>query len=169
MLKLICTILASCAFSNALCSVCDMHNSASQVPRHFWEANWLVGTILLCSINHPRQTDTRRSNTFEKYLSYENWSVVGNRGGRWTLRNRGDIGLSPASLETTKTNEPPKNYNKMGGQNISSFRGEYRFWTFFLLFTFRKLCIEQLLYRIESENVFVPVFFFVRLILIGLT
>ena len=34
--------------------------------------------------------------------------------------NRGDIGLSPASRETTETNKPPIHYIKMGGQNISS-------------------------------------------------
>ena len=37
-----------------------------------------------------------------RILCYGNWSVVGNRGGRWTLWNRGDIGLSPASRETTQ-------------------------------------------------------------------
>ena len=42
--------------------------------------------------------------------------VVGNRGGRLTLWNRGDIGLSPASRETAQTNKPPKHYTK----NISS-------------------------------------------------
>ena len=34
-LKSICTILASCQLSNALCSVWDMHKSASQLPRYF--------------------------------------------------------------------------------------------------------------------------------------
>ena len=37
-----------------------------------------------------------------QYRCYGNRSVVGNRGGRWTLWNRGDIGLSPASRETAQ-------------------------------------------------------------------
>ena len=40
-------------------------------------------------------------------LIYGNLSVIGNRGGRWTLQNRSDFGLSPTSRETagtTKTN-----------------------------------------------------------------
>ena len=49
-----------------------------------------------------------------------NRSVVGNRGGWWTLSNRGDIGLSLASRETAQTNKPLKHYTKTGGQNISS-------------------------------------------------
>ena len=55
-----------------------------------------------------------------QYRCYGNWSVVGNRGGQWTLWNRGDIGLSPARRETTQMNKPPKHYTKTGGQNISS-------------------------------------------------
>ena len=42
-----------------------------------------------------------------------NWSVIGNRRGRWTFRNWGDIGLSPASRETTQTNKPPKHYTTL--------------------------------------------------------
>ena len=41
-----------------------------------------------------------------QHRCYGNWSVVGNRGGRWALWNRGDSGLSPASWETTQTNKP---------------------------------------------------------------
>ena len=55
-----------------------------------------------------------------QYRCYGNRSVVGNRGGQWTLWNRGDIGLSPASRETTQANKPPKHHTKIGGQNISS-------------------------------------------------
>ena len=51
---------------------------------------------------------------------YVNWSVIGNRRGRWTFRNWGDIGLSLASRETTQTNKPPKHYTKTLGHNISS-------------------------------------------------
>ena len=50
-----------------------------------------------------------------QYRCYGNWSVIGNRRGRWTFRNWGDIGLSPASWETTLTNKPLKHYIKMGG------------------------------------------------------
>ena len=51
--------------SNALYSVSDMHNSASQVPRPFRWAKWVVGSTALHSINRPWQTDTRCSNTLE--------------------------------------------------------------------------------------------------------
>ena len=49
-----------------------------------------------------------------QYRCYGNWSVIRNRRGRWTFRNWGDIGFSPASRETTETNKPPKHYTKMG-------------------------------------------------------
>ena len=55
-----------------------------------------------------------------QYWCYGNWSVIGNRGGRWTFQNWGDICLSPARWETTQTNKPPKYCTKMGGHNISS-------------------------------------------------
>ena len=51
-----------------------------------------------------------------QYWCFGNRSVIGKRGGRWTLRNRGDISLSPASQQTTQTNKPPKNYTKMRGR-----------------------------------------------------
>ena len=54
------------------------------------------------------------------YWYYGNWSLIGNRRLRWTFRNWGDIGLSPASRETSQTNKPPKHYTKMGVHNISS-------------------------------------------------
>ena len=57
----ICMVLASCPLSNALCSVWDMHNSASQVPRPFWYANCVVGSTPLLSKNHPRQTNTHQT------------------------------------------------------------------------------------------------------------
>ena len=40
-----------------------------------------------------------------QYWCYGNRSVIGNRRGRRTFRNWGVIGLSPASRETTQTNE----------------------------------------------------------------
>ena len=56
-----------------------------------------------------------------QYWCYGNWSVIGNRGVRWTFRNWGDIGLSPASHETTPANKQQKHYTKTeGGHNISS-------------------------------------------------
>ena len=56
-----------------------------------------------------------------QYRCYRNRSVVGNRGGRWTLWNRGDIGLSPASRETTQANKPPKHYTKTGARTSTVF------------------------------------------------
>ena len=49
-----------------------------------------------------------------QYWCYGNWLVIINRRGRWTFRNRGDIGLSPASRETSQTNKPLKHYTKTG-------------------------------------------------------
>ena len=37
-----------------------------------------------------------------QYRCYGNQSLIGNRGGRWALWNRGDFGLSPASRENTQ-------------------------------------------------------------------
>ena len=51
-------------------------------------------------------------NYHRQYWSYRNRSVIDNRGGRWTLWNTDDIGLSQASWETTQTNKPPKHYTK---------------------------------------------------------
>ena len=56
-----------------------------------------------------------------QYWCYGNQSVVGNRGGQWTLWNRGDIGLSPASREITQTNKPPKHYTETGGPEHQQF------------------------------------------------
>ena len=44
---------------------CMVHKSASQVPRPFRQENWVVGRTPLLSINRPRRTDTRRSNTLD--------------------------------------------------------------------------------------------------------
>ena len=46
-------------------------------------------------------------------LCYGNRLVIGNRGGGWTFRNWGVIGLSPARRETTQTNNPPKHYTNI--------------------------------------------------------
>ena len=50
------------------------------------------------------------------------WKSVGNwqQRRRWTLFNRSDIGLSPASRETSQTNKPPKYCTMTRGQTISS-------------------------------------------------
>ena len=58
-----------------------------------------------------------------QYRCYGNWSVVGNRGGRWTLFF--GIGVTLACLQQAgklprRTNKPPKHNTKTGGQNISS-------------------------------------------------
>ena len=50
----------------------------------------------------------------------KNWMVIGNRGGWWNCQNWGDIGMSPASQETTLMNMPKKHYTKTGGHNITS-------------------------------------------------
>ena len=50
---------------NALCSVWEWQKSASQVPRPFQKANWVVGSTPLICINRPRRTDMRRSNTLD--------------------------------------------------------------------------------------------------------
>ena len=57
-----------------------------------------------------------------QYWCYGNQSVIGQE--RWTYRNWGDIGLSPASPEITHTNKQPKNDTKTwgGGQIISSLK-----------------------------------------------
>ena len=57
---------------------------------------------------------------FRQYWCYENLSVVGNKGGRWTLWNRDDIGLSPANRKTTQTNKQLKHYTNSRGQNTLS-------------------------------------------------
>ena len=55
-----------------------------------------------------------------QYWCYRNRLVVCNRGGLWSIWNRGDIDLSSASRESTQTNNLQKHYTKTGGQNISS-------------------------------------------------
>ena len=71
-LKSICTILASCPLSNALCSAREAHKTASHVH-----------------INRPRRTYIRRSNTLDNTdaICYWNLSVIGNRSERWTFRD----------------------------------------------------------------------------------
>ena len=51
-----------------------------------------------------------------QHSCYGNRSVIGHRGERSTLRNWGDIGLTPASRETTQTNTPPKHHTKTGSK-----------------------------------------------------
>ena len=56
-----------------------------------------------------------------QYWCYGNRSVIRNRGLQWTLRNWGDIGLSPASRETTKTNKHPEHCTKTGATTSAVF------------------------------------------------
>ena len=66
-----------------------------------------------------KSSETNRHQTLKhlrQHRCYGNRSVVGNRGGRWTLWNRSDIGMSPASRETTSTNKPPKHFTKTGAR-----------------------------------------------------
>ena len=66
-----------------------------------------------------KSTEANRHQTLNhlrQYICSGNRSVIGNRGGRGTLWNNGDIGLSPASWETTQTNKPPKHYAKTGAR-----------------------------------------------------
>ena len=51
-----------------------------------------------------------------QYWCYGNWLVIGNRGGRLTFWNWGDIGLSPASRETTQTKKLSKHHTETGSQ-----------------------------------------------------
>ena len=58
---------------------------------------------------------TNRQQTLKhlrQYWCYGNRSVIGHRGGWWTLWYADDIGLPPASRETTQTNKAPKHYAK---------------------------------------------------------
>ena len=83
----ICTILASCPLSKALCSLRNTHNSASQVSRAFLQANWVIGSTPLFSINYRKRNDIRGSNTLANtdFWCYGNLSQISNRGDRWTL------------------------------------------------------------------------------------
>ena len=63
-----------------------------------------------------------------QYWCYGHWSVIGNRRGRLTFRNWGDISLSPASREITQTNKPLKHYTKTRGHNSSSSLKKKRQW-----------------------------------------
>ena len=77
-----------------------------------------------------KSSETNRHHTLKhlrQYSCYGNRSVVANRGGQWTIWDRSDISLSPASRETTQTNKPQKHYTKTSAsavhqhqQNISS-------------------------------------------------
>ena len=70
-LKSICTILASCPLSNALCIVWDTHKSASQVPRPLRQANWIFGSTPLRGRMHKSSCghlSKRRSNSLRRVL-----------------------------------------------------------------------------------------------------
>ena len=116
-----CTILAFCPLSNTPCSVRDKHKSSSQVPRALRSANWLVEAH---HCGPPLRTDgpTLDAQTPSTILMPGgNWSVIGNRGGRGSfVANRGDIGLSPSSCETTQANKPQKNATLRRGTRTSA-------------------------------------------------
>ena len=120
-LKSICTILAFCPLSNALCSLWITHKGTLQVPRPFRLANRVVGRTPLHAFHKSSKTNRHQAlKHLRQYLGYGNRSAISNGGGRWTFRNWGDIGLSPTSRKTTQTNKPPKHHTKKGGPNISS-------------------------------------------------
>ena len=99
---------------------CSIHLAGTQTIPISELGGWKHTTAL------NKSYKTNRHQAFKhlrQHWCYGNWSVIflgGNRGGRRTFRNWGDIGLSPASRETTQTNKPPKHYTKTGGHNISS-------------------------------------------------
>ena len=79
---------------------------------------WKHTTVFQISSNRNRHQTLKH---LRQYCCCGNRSVIGNRGGRWAFRNRGDIDLSPARRETTQANKSPKHFTKMGGgANISS-------------------------------------------------
>ena len=77
-----------------------------------------LGTIIVLHYKSFEANQDQAIKHLRQCWCYRNQSVVGSIGGRWTLWNRGDIGVSPASRETTETNKPPKHYTKTRGQNI---------------------------------------------------
>ena len=70
---------------------------------------------ILCSIKSPRRTDPKCSNTLESYTRLMLWKSVYNWHLMRTVKFWGDIGLSPASSETTQTNKPLKHYTLRSG------------------------------------------------------
>ena len=115
-LKSFWTITASCPLSNTLCSVWDMHKGASQVPRPFRWANCVVGSTPLRSINRPRRTDTRRSNTLD------NTDVIEIGRQLATEEDGGPFGIGVTLACLHQAGKLPRRTScqKMGNYNISS-------------------------------------------------
>ena len=115
-MKSIWTILASCPHFNTLYKVWDTENSITSTE-----------TFSICELGGRKHTSTfhkpskmNRHQTL-KHL-YQNrciWSLIGNRRGRWTFWNWGEIGLSSESGETTQKNKPPKCHNETKSQNVN--------------------------------------------------
>ena len=56
----------------------------------------------------------------KQYCCYEIQSVIANRGGRWSFRNWGDIGLSPATKKTAQTKKQRKD-KKLSSEKGGNF------------------------------------------------
>ena len=99
-------------------------------------------------------SETNRHHTLKHlshYLCYGNRLIIGNRGWRWTFRNWGDIGLSPASRKTSQPNKPPKTTLKTG-QNISSSRKKRWKHTQWVSATIRVRVKQETSYRTRPEG-----------------
>ena len=60
-LKSICTILASCPLSSALCSLCDTHKSASQVPMQTFPISKLGGWKHTTTFHKPSEANRHQA------------------------------------------------------------------------------------------------------------
>ena len=114
----------SCPLSTALCRVSDTHKSASQVPRPYRKANWVVGSMHTTAFR--KSSETNRQQTLKHFR--QNWChgnlwVMATEEEFWTVRNWGDINLSPASREISQTNKLP-NTTVRRGQKHQQFSYE---------------------------------------------
>ena len=66
-----------------------------------------------------------------QYWCYGNWSVIGNRGGRWTFRNWGDICLS----------RDPTNRDKFLNEHKSSQRIIWILWLEYHNMNYDPICV----------------------------
>ena len=98
---------------------CMVHEQKSITGTHTFPISKLGGWKRTTAFHRWFKTNRHQAlKHLRQYWCYGNRSVIGTRGGRWTFRNWGDIGLSPASQEITQTNKPPKHYTKTGDHNI---------------------------------------------------
>ena len=111
-LKSLCTILASCPFSNALCAVYETptlvhHRCPDLFDKQIgWmEAHHGVPQTVL---DEP----TQMLKHLRQYWPFGNLSVIGNGGGRWTSWDWGDIGLSPQSGKLHRRRSHPKPHRR---------------------------------------------------------